>query len=202
MLGDQLRKSGTSDLELRTATIRGVLSASQCCILMELVLRYMDILRIDGKRWFYRPVMARVLGHLGAANEKEEGATVAPAATVTTAATGTGTATATPVIAPAKRVIPKGKKPAAVVVTKVEPVSEEKTNTVIVPYTAADLKKLSKQELSRLTNDEISEDVSRAEYARIFAAAPEEPSINKTVLAPVSTKAPSQKVVVTKANED
>jgi hypothetical protein len=152
-------------------------------------LRYMDILRLDGKRWFYRPVMARVLGHLGAANEKEESVPKA----VTAAAPA-------PVTAPAKRVIPKGKKPASVVVTKVEPTE----NTVIVPeqYTVADLKKLTKQELARLTNDEISEDVSRAEFASIFAAAPEEPPINKTVLAPVSTKAPSQKVVVTKAAEE
>jgi hypothetical protein len=104
------------------------------------------------------------------------------------------------VTAPAKRVIPKGKKPASVVVTKVEPAE----NTVVIPeqYTVADLEKLSKQELSRLTNDEISPTVSRAEFARIYAAASEESPINKTVLAPVSTKAPSQKVVVTKAEEE
>lgn len=194
ILGDQLRKAGRPDLELRVATIRGVLSAAQCCIMMELVLRYMDILRIDGKRWFYRPVMARVLGHLGAANEKEELVKEVPTATATAATTTAATTTTVPV----KRVIPKGKKSVPVVVTKVE----DKENTVIVPYTAADLKKLSKQELSRLTNDEISEDISRAEYARIFAAAPESSPVNKTVLAPVSTKGPSQKVVVTKANEE
>ena len=209
ILGDQLRKAGLPDLELRTADIRGVLSAAQCCIMMELVLRYMDILRVDGKRWFYRPVMARVLGHLGAANEKEElvkevpvtkktATTTAPAATAPAVTTIAPTTTAAP--APAKRVIPKGKKPASVVVTKVEPAE----NTVVIPeqYTVADLEKLSKQELSRLTNDEISPTVSRAEFARIYAAASEESPINKTVLAPVSTKAPSQKVVVTKAEEE
>jgi hypothetical protein len=162
--------------------------------MMELAMRYMDILRVDGKRWFYRPVMARVLGHLGAANEKEENVTATTKGTAATAAT---VATAAAVTAPAKSVIPKGKKPVPVVVTKVEPAE----NTVVIPeqYTVADLEKLSRKELSRLTNDEISPTVSRAEFARIFAAASEESPINKTVLAPVSTKAPSQKVVVTKA---
>jgi hypothetical protein len=161
ILGDQLRKAGLPDLELRTADIRGILSAAQCCIMMELVLRYMDILRVDGRRWFYRPVMARVLGHLGAANEKEENVKEVPVTkkTVTTATAPTTATTATaPTVtapAPAKRVIPKGKKPASVVVTKVEPAE----NTVVIPeqYTVADLEKLSKQELSRLTNDEISD---------------------------------------------
>jgi hypothetical protein len=40
------------------------LTARQLCILMDLVLRYMDEKGVQGKRWFYRPVQATITGHL------------------------------------------------------------------------------------------------------------------------------------------
>ena len=70
-LGQRLRGKGAPDLELQTPKIRGVLSAAQSCIIMELSLRYMDETRFDEKRWFYRPVNASILGHLGASLEKK-----------------------------------------------------------------------------------------------------------------------------------
>ena len=213
MLGDELRKAGRPDLELRAATIRGVLSASQCCIMMELVLRYMDILRLDGKRWFYRPVMARVLGHLGAANEKEElvtgvtkgTATATAAATTTTAApTATTTAAAT---APAKRVIPKGKKPVPVVVTKVDPELDEEGNPVVPVaearrLTIEEMKRLSKRQLEQLSNDDFPVGIPLSEYRRIYDAAPEETPLSKNIQAIFSSKPPSQTVTVTKEEEE
>jgi hypothetical protein len=198
ILGDQLRKAGLPDLELRTADIRGVLSAAQCCIMMELAMRYMDIMRISGKRWFYRPVIARILGHLGAANEQEEVPTTkATKATTTTAATTAATATA----AAPKSVVPKKKQQQPVVVTKL-PEGLSTVNEVSARLTIGDMKKLSKRELQTLTNDDLPEDITPAEYLRIFTAAPEEPPLNKTIEALFSTKAPSQTVNVTKKNEE
>jgi hypothetical protein len=33
--------------------------------LIELILRYMDVVRLQDKRWFYRPVEAYFAGHKG-----------------------------------------------------------------------------------------------------------------------------------------
>jgi hypothetical protein len=173
--------------------------ATECCIMMELAMRYMDIMRISGKRWFYRPVMARILGHLGAANEQEEVPTTKATAAATTTAATTAAATAT---APApKSVIPKKKQQQPVVVTKL-PEGLSTVNEVSARLTIGDMKKLSKRELQTLTNDDLPEDITPAEYLRIFTAAPEEPPLNKTIEALFSTKAPSQTVNVTKKNEE
>ena len=66
-LGDFMKKKGLPNLEL----IDGVLkqapqinkNASCYCILIELVLRYMDIKKIDGKKWFFRPIESLYAGH-------------------------------------------------------------------------------------------------------------------------------------------
>jgi hypothetical protein len=72
-LGTQLKDAGKSDLDLRPEIIRStrVLNAAEACIVMELMMRYLDILRFNGLRWFYRPVYAKILGHLGAASPIE-----------------------------------------------------------------------------------------------------------------------------------
>jgi hypothetical protein len=196
-LGTQLRNLGLPDLGLQRFVDDGSL-ATECCIMMELAMRYMDITHVSGKRWFYRPVMARVLGHLGAANEQEEvHTTKATTTTTTTAAPATATATAP---AP-KTVVPKKKQQQPVVVTKL-PEGLSTVNEVTSRLTIADMKKLSKQELQTLTNDNLPKDITPAEYLRIFTAAPEEPPLNKTIEALFSTKAPSQKVNVTKKKEE
>jgi hypothetical protein len=196
-LGTQLRNLGLPDLGLQKFVDDRSL-ATECCIMMELAMRYMDIMRISGKRWFYRPVIARILGHLGAANEQEEVPTTkATKATTTTAATTAATATA----AAPKSVVPKKKQQQPVVVTKL-PEGLSTVNEVSARLTIGDMKKLSKRELQTLTNDDLPEDITPAEYLRIFTAAPEEPPLNKTIEALFSTKAPSQTVNVTKKNEE
>jgi len=40
-------------------------NSTQGCTLLNLVLRFMDKLNVDGKRWFFRPVSAYYSGHLG-----------------------------------------------------------------------------------------------------------------------------------------
>ena len=44
---------------------------SQLCTLLELQLRLMDIERVEGKRWFYRPIEAHYSGHKGEGMKKE-----------------------------------------------------------------------------------------------------------------------------------
>jgi hypothetical protein len=123
--------------------------------------------------------------------------TKATTTTTTTAAPATATATAP---AP-KTVVPKKKQQQPVVVTKL-PEGLSTVNEVTSRLTIADMKKLSKQELQTLTNDNLPKDITPAEYLRIFTAAPEEPPLNKTIEALFSTKAPSQKVNVTKKKEE
>ena len=190
-LGKQLVDLGLPDLGLKRFVDDRSL-ATECCIMMELVLRYMDIMHIGGKRWFYRPVMARVLGHLGAANEQEEVPTTKATKAPTTKATATAAA------AP-KSVIPKKKQPSSVVVNKLE----EGIGTYIPErLTIEEMKKLSKRDLEKLTNDDFPEGLSIPQYQVIYAAAPEETPLNKSIAAPLPTKAPSQTVNVTKRNQE
>jgi hypothetical protein len=42
-----------------------IVNPAQTCTLMELILRFMDEMEVDDKRWFYRPIEALVLGHKG-----------------------------------------------------------------------------------------------------------------------------------------
>jgi hypothetical protein len=44
---------------------------SQLCTLLELQLRLMDVERVEGKRWFYRPIEAHYSGHKGEGMKKE-----------------------------------------------------------------------------------------------------------------------------------
>ena len=66
-LGALLRAKGQDDLDLRREIIRSdrVLSSAECCIVMEFVYRYMNATGFDGKRWFFRPANAKILGHRG-----------------------------------------------------------------------------------------------------------------------------------------
>ncbi len=66
-LGDRLRDGRHSDLGLTREVLdkgpRAMKNVQHVCTLTNLVLRYMDIIRFENKRWFYRPVEAALTGH-------------------------------------------------------------------------------------------------------------------------------------------
>jgi hypothetical protein len=68
-LRDELVAAGLPDLELRSDVIsdkaspRKLANATRICTIVELTLRLMDAIRVNRKRWFYRPVTAFLLGH-------------------------------------------------------------------------------------------------------------------------------------------
>jgi hypothetical protein len=68
-LGRVLQKLGKPNIELtRDIVVLGehaIENPVRACTLLELVLRSMDIDRIQERRWFYRPVTAALLGHGG-----------------------------------------------------------------------------------------------------------------------------------------
>ena len=68
LLGNALRTAGKPDLELRKEVMEGtrkIISSVRICMLMDLVLRYLDAQRFGGVRWFYRPLAAFKVGHKG-----------------------------------------------------------------------------------------------------------------------------------------
>jgi hypothetical protein len=68
LLGNALRAAGEHDLELRKEVMEGtrkIVSSVRICMLMDLVLRYLDARRFGGVRWFYRPLAAFKVGHKG-----------------------------------------------------------------------------------------------------------------------------------------
>jgi hypothetical protein len=66
-LGEFMKKKGLSNLELTDGILKNApqikKNASCYCILLELVLRYMDVLQIDKKKWFYRSIESKYAGH-------------------------------------------------------------------------------------------------------------------------------------------
>lgn len=68
-LGEFLKAKGLSDLSLTDQVLdksdRKPKNTQQICTINNLVLRYMDIIKVDGKRWFYRPIDAALTGHKG-----------------------------------------------------------------------------------------------------------------------------------------
>ena len=66
-LGDILRKEIQYDMDLNGNMIRServIQNSTRACTLLDLMLRYMDAARIQGKRWFFRPVQAFYIGHV------------------------------------------------------------------------------------------------------------------------------------------
>ena len=82
---------------------RAIKGATRLCAVTEIALRFLDILRVNGQQWFYRPVSAFLTGHLpGGVTKKAaapkaapKAAVVAPKATVV-APKATAAATAAP----------------------------------------------------------------------------------------------------------
>jgi hypothetical protein len=71
-IGELVQRSLGYDFELNRDTLlesRKIKSSIRVCTLMNLLLRLMDGERIDGKRWFFRPVEAYYTGHKGTAKE-------------------------------------------------------------------------------------------------------------------------------------
>jgi hypothetical protein len=68
-LGRILEKASLPDLDLRPDVIqmgkRLIENAVRGCTLLELVLRYMELSEVNGQRWFFRPVFARLIGYTG-----------------------------------------------------------------------------------------------------------------------------------------
>ena len=64
-MGETLRASGVSDLGLNPTTLatRRIQNSNRVCTVSNLVLRLMDQLQIQGKRWFYKSLEAKALGH-------------------------------------------------------------------------------------------------------------------------------------------
>ena len=69
-LGKILKESIDDDLDINPEIMnpkegtRRFKNTPRYCSLRELVLRYMDILNINNKRWFYRPISAYKTGHI------------------------------------------------------------------------------------------------------------------------------------------
>lgn len=63
-LGETLRAAGKNDLGLREDMNRQPIANSvRVCTVIDLTLRMMDAMKIQGKRWFYRALEAKLHGH-------------------------------------------------------------------------------------------------------------------------------------------
>jgi hypothetical protein len=67
-LGDLLEQYTENRFDLTRNVLiitRKIKNSRRACVLMDIVLRYMDAAGMDGKRWFYRPVEAAYIGYKG-----------------------------------------------------------------------------------------------------------------------------------------
>ena len=71
-IGDLLRTHVKTDFNLNRDTLvteRSIKGSIRICTLMNLLLRFMDAERMEGKRWFFRSVEAYYTGHKGSFKE-------------------------------------------------------------------------------------------------------------------------------------
>ena len=63
--GETLRASGKSDLGMNDVELsrRRIANSVRICTVSDLVLRYMDKIALNNKRWFYRPLEAKLHNH-------------------------------------------------------------------------------------------------------------------------------------------
>ena len=113
-IGEILVASGSPNLDLIDPVFMGtrpIKGATRLCTVTELALRFLDILQVNGQKWFYRPVAAYLTGHLPGGVAKKVVAVKAPAvkkvaapkaAAATVAAPKAASATATATTAPKK----------------------------------------------------------------------------------------------------
>jgi hypothetical protein len=67
-IGTELTKAGLPNLDLdlgHLSASKDITNNVRGCTVIDLVLRYMDIKRVGGKRWFFRPLAAYYSGHIG-----------------------------------------------------------------------------------------------------------------------------------------
>ena len=67
-IGDILKANGKSDFDLNRGIIVGtrkIKNSTRACTLLDLLIRFLDADKIQGKRWFFRPVQAQYTGHKG-----------------------------------------------------------------------------------------------------------------------------------------
>lgn len=72
-LGTYMSGIGNTNYGMTVGILAGerkLTNSTRVCALMEIMLRYMDNIHIDSKRWFYRPVPAYYSGHIGSASAK------------------------------------------------------------------------------------------------------------------------------------
>lgn len=64
-IGKELKEAGKNDLGFNEDTLakRRIQNSIRICTVCDLALRYMDKLEIKKKRWFYRPLEAKLRGH-------------------------------------------------------------------------------------------------------------------------------------------
>ena len=71
-LGEELKRLGLPNLNLTEANLLDsavvINNTTRGCVVLELILRYFDKLRIGDKRWFFRPIAAYMSGHRGLVN--------------------------------------------------------------------------------------------------------------------------------------
>lgn len=63
--GGILRKAGMSDMGLHSTELarRTIENSLRVCTVVDLTLRMMDALKVEGKRWFYRTIQSHLVGH-------------------------------------------------------------------------------------------------------------------------------------------
>ena len=75
ILGSILNEAGYGTFDLTISVMksraRGIVGSNRACTLLHITLRFMDREKIQGKRWFYRPVEAFYLGHVGLYRKKK-----------------------------------------------------------------------------------------------------------------------------------
>ena len=129
-LGEILVASSRPSLDLVDTVFMGsrpIKGATRLCFVTEIALRFLDILQVNGQKWFYRPVAAYLTGHLpGGVTKKAVAApkvkaAAAPKTTSAAAAAKTTVAAApktTSAAAAPKTAVAANKKPSSAVLVR------------------------------------------------------------------------------------
>jgi hypothetical protein len=67
-IGEILKVAGLGDFDLRASVVqvtRKIRNSIRACTLLELILRYMDLCKVQNKKWIYRPLESVYVGHKG-----------------------------------------------------------------------------------------------------------------------------------------
>ena len=197
-LGVILVSKGQPDMDLRPDMIghKRQLSAAGSCIIMELVLRYMDAIRLDGRRWFYRPVNAKILGHNGqpsVAYVPETKVPVVPKEEVKVPPKEEVKVPVVPTKEVKKALEPKPKPSIFSLDNEGEFVAPVSLSPVKKRYTLAELKGLTRLQLKDLTVNQYPTTVTTGQLQQIYDNA--KTNTNIILEAPI-IQAPAPKVTI------